>query len=446
MAQARKGGGTGDPLTEADVAEIMRQVRDQASKQRRKFALSAAASPRRNSHMNNQASSQAAGDLGFLQSAQDLSQVRMSSHRKGVGNFIVLAKKVLQQLLTPIFERQSAYNGANARLMAYLCEQVPRLEGLVAQMEERVASALEARRAEETAFLDALRGTVAGQLETLAQQQEAALQALQIEVAAQSRDRRAQERHLTLLLDEMRKQLSEPVFQTPAQIPAGREMGRSDGFFAAFDERFRGNRTDIKVRLRIYLATLKEAQVSTADHPIIDLGCGRGEWLELLQEVGLRAKGVDRNPVLIEECRQYELDVVEGDILTYLCSLPTGSVAAVTGFHIVEHLPFDILLKMFDETVRVLQPGGVAIFETPNPQNILVSTHEFYIDPTHYHPMPSQLLRFIAEVKGLSRITLLHLHPFPETHKVQETGLEVAKRFNELFYGPRDYALIGWKV
>jgi hypothetical protein len=104
------------------------------------------------------------------------------------------------------------------------------------------------------------------------------------------------------------------------------------------------------------------------------------------------------------------------------------------------------LLKMFDETVRVLQPDGVAIFETPNPQNILVSTHEFYIDPTHYHPVPSQLLRFIAEVKGLSHIKLWHLHPFPETHKVQETGLEVAKRFNELFYGPRDYALIGRKV
>jgi len=75
-----------------------------------------------------------------------------------------------------------------------------------------------------------------------------------------------------------------------------------------------------------------------------------------------------------------------------------------------------------------------------------VSTHDFYIDPTHYHPIPSQLLRFIAEVKGLSHIKLLYLHPFPETCQVQETGLEVAKRFNELFYGPRDYAMIGWKV
>ena len=438
MAQTRSGGGTGDPLTEAEVTEIMRQVRDQASKQRRKFALSSAANPQRNSHLH-PASRQAAGDLDLLQSSQDLSQVHVSSHRRGVGNVIVLAKKVLQQLLTPILERQSAYNAANTRLMAYVCEQV-------SQMEERVAAALEARRAEETAFLDALRGMVTGQLETLAQQQEAALQALQIEVAAQSRDRRAQERHLTLLLDEARKRLSEPVSQTLTQTPPQQETAPSDSFFAAFDERFRGNRTDIKVRLRVYLATLREAQISTADHPIVDLGCGRGEWLELLQEEGLRAKGVDCNPLLIEACRQYELDAVQGDLLTYLCSLPAGHVAAVTGFHIVEHLPFDVLLRMFDETVRVLQPGGVAIFETPNPQNILVSTHEFYIDPTHYHPIPSQLLRFIAEVKGFSRIQVSHLHPFPETHKVQETGLEVAKRFNELFYGPRDYALIGWKV
>ena len=439
MAQTRSGGGTEGALTEADVAEIMRQVRDQASQQRRKFALTAAASPRRHSPVGGQASSQGPEELGFLQTAQDLSQVRFSSHRRGVGNFIVLAKRVLQQLLTPILERQSAYNAANARLMAYLCERVSR-------MEEQVASALEAQRAEETAFLETLRETVCGHLENLAQQQVAALQALQAEVAAQSRDRRAQERHLTLLLDEARKRLAEPVPQPPAHTPGQRTIDPSDGFFAAFDERFRGNRADIKVRLRVYLAALNEARVSTAEHPIVDLGCGRGEWLELLQEEGLRAKGVDQNPVLIAECRQYELDAVENDVLTYLCSLASNSVAAVTGFHLVEHLPFDVLLKMFDEAVRVLQPDGVAIFETPNPQNILVSTHEFYIDPTHYHPIPSQLLGFIAEVKGLSRIKLWHLHPFPETHKVQETGLEVAKRFNELFYGPRDYALIGWKV
>jgi O-antigen chain-terminating methyltransferase len=104
------------------------------------------------------------------------------------------------------------------------------------------------------------------------------------------------------------------------------------------------------------------------------------------------------------------------------------------------------LLKLFDETVRVLRPGGVAIFETPNPQNVLVSSQEFYIDPTHRHPLPGALVKFMAEVKGLERVELLPLHPVPEAHRVRDGGLDVAKRFNELFYGARDYAVIGWKV
>jgi SAM-dependent methyltransferase len=408
----------------------MRQVREQADRHRQKFVLSSAANPRR--------TSQEAEDLGLLQSSQDISQVRFSSHRKVVGDIIILVKRVLQQLLTPIFERQSAYNAVNARLVASLFERVER-------MEVRVASALDTLRAEEAAFLDALRETITAQLEVLAQQQVTSLQALQMEVASQSRERRAQERHLTRLLDEVRQHLSHSLPQAQPPIFARQERRPLDTFFAAFDEHFRGTRVAIKEQLQVYLPSLKEAKIGMGENPVVDLGCGRGEWLELLQEEGIQAKGVERNRVLVEECRQAGLDVAESDILTYLCALPNGSIGGVTGFHIIEHLPFNVLLDVFDETVRVLQPGGVAIFETPNPQNVLVSTLGFYNDPSHHSPLPSMLLKFIAEVKGLQRIKLLLLHPFPEAHKVQEAGLEIAKRFNELFYGPQDYALIGWK-
>jgi SAM-dependent methyltransferase len=413
-----------------DVTEIMKQVREQANKHRQKFALSSAASPRRNS--------QVAEDLSFLQSSQDISQVRFSSHRKVVGDIIILVKRVLQQLLTPIIERQSAYNAVNARLVASLYERVE-------HMEERVASALDTLRAEETAFLDALRETITAQLEVLAQQQATSLQALQMEVASQSRERRAQERHLTRLLDEVRKHLSQPM---PAELVptfVQKERRPLDTFFAAFDEQFRGTRTNIKEQLRVYLTPLTEAKIGTSGNPIVDLGCGRGEWLELLEEEGMQGKGVERNHVLVEECRQVGLDVVQGDMLTFLCALPNCSIGGVTGFHIIEHLPFEVLLDVLDETVRVLQPGGVAIFETPNPQNVLVSTLGFYNDPTHRTPLPSTLLKFVAEVKGLRHIKLLQLHPFPEAYRVHEAGLEIAQRFNELFYGPQDYALVGWK-
>lgn len=418
-------------MSGVDVTEIMRQVREQADKQRQKFTLASAASPRRNP--------QTREDLGFLQSNQDLADLRFSSHRKVVGEVITYAKKLVHQLLTPVLERQSAYNAVNARLMSYVCDRVERMEG-------QVAAALDALRAEETTFLDTLRETVIGQLETLRQQQASALQALQAEVASQNRERRAQERHIALLLEETRKHLSAPFTSELLPPPADTTKRALDAFFAAFDERFRGRREEVKLRLCVYLPMLQEAKVKTDASPAVDLGCGRGEWLELLQEKGMQARGVDQNHILVEECVGAGLDVVEGDLLTYLCGLPDRCMGAVTGFHIMEHLPFETLLKLFDETVRVLRPGGVAIFETPNPQNVLVSTLEFHIDPTHRSPLPGTLVKFIAEVKGLERVELLPLHPFPDAHRVQEVDLEVTRRFNELFYGARDYAVIGWKA
>jgi O-antigen chain-terminating methyltransferase len=418
-------------MSGVDVTEIMRRVREQADQQRQKFTLASATSPRRNP--------QTREDLGFLQSHQDLADLRFSSHRKVVGEVITYAKKFLHQLLTPVLERQSAYNAVNARLMSYVCDRVERMEG-------QVASALDALRAEETTFLDALRETVIRQLETLRQQQASALQALQAEVASQNRERRAQERHIALVLEETRKHLSAPGTADPLPLLADTTKCTRDAFFAAFDERFRGGREEVKRLLRIYLPMLQEAKVKTEASPVVDLGCGRGEWLELLQEEGMLARGVDQNHILVEECVGAGLDVVEGDLLTYLCGLPDQCMGAVTGFHIMEHLPFETLLKLFDETVRVLRPGGVAIFETPNPQNVLVSTLEFYIDPTHRSPLPGALVKFVAEVKGLERVELLPLHPFPDAHRVQEVDLEVTRRFNELFYGARDYAVIGWKA
>jgi len=315
----------------------------------------------------------------------------------------------------------------------------------VERPDEQLAAALEALHAKETAFLEALQETVTTQLESLAQQQETAFQALQMEVARQSQERLAHKRHLTLLLDEVHQRLMERPTGEERRSPPARETSSWDSLCLAIAERFRGSRQEIKHRLRVYLPYLKAGGIGMHDDPVIDLGCGRGEWLELLQEEGIRVRGVDQNALLVEEHRQSGFEVIQSDIVSYLCTLSSGSIGGVTGFHIVEHLPFEVMLALFDETVRVLRPGGVAIFETPNPENVLVSMHEFYIDPTHRRPLPSSLLRFIAEVKGLCSVKLLPLHPFPATQRVPEANLEVAKRFNELFYGPRDYAVIGWK-
>jgi O-antigen chain-terminating methyltransferase len=186
-----------------------------------------------------------------------------------------------------------------------------------------------------------------------------------------------QKRLITMFLEEAHKRLPEPFSQEQLQTLANEEKHSLDAYYAAFEDEFRGSREDIFNKLRVYLPIIEEAKVGTPDLPILDVGCGRGEWLELLRESGYIARGIDINRVMLQQCRARGLEVAQSDVIAYLQSLPDASLGAVTGFHIIEHLPFEVLIKLFDETVRVLSPGGLAIFETPNPENILVATHTF---------------------------------------------------------------------
>lgn len=211
-----------------------------------------------------------------------------------------------------------------------------------------------------------------------------------------------------------------------------------DALYAALEDRFRGNRDDIKDRFKVYLPYVRDWA------PVVDLGCGRGEWLEILGEAGIEARGVDTNLIQLEQCRARDLNVSDDDFLAYLQSLDDASVGAITGFHIVEHVSIKTLVTLLNEALRVLRPGGVAIFETPNPENVLVGSNYFYMDPTHRHPLPGELMEFLLESRGFQAIEILNLHPW-ETARIAGEG-EVTKRFNAYFYGPMDYAIVGRKV
>jgi SAM-dependent methyltransferase len=216
-----------------------------------------------------------------------------------------------------------------------------------------------------------------------------------------------------------------------------------DSLYVALQDQFRGSREDIKERLRIYLPMLEDMRGDSQRMSVLDLGCGRGEWLELLREAGWLGVGVDTNRVMVEQCRQRGLTVVEADATQYLRGTPTASVAAVTAFHVVEHLRFAAVVELIDEAVRVLEAGGIAIFETPNPENVLVGSCSFYCDPSHHHPLPAPVLKFVTEARGLRDVQVIPLHPFPQTWPADESGL--MERLRGHFDGPRDYSVVGRK-
>lgn len=241
--------------------------------------------------------------------------------------------------------------------------------------------------------------------------------------------------------------------QTSAGTPATRKKAaatqpnetaahRLDAFYFSFENQFRGPREEIKRRMRFYLPLVEKCRAGTRGRPILDLGCGRGEWLELLKQKKLAATGVDLNEAMIDQCKERRLTVVQADAVEVLRQLPDNSHGAITGFHIIEHLPLDTLVNLIAETFRVLQPGGLAIFESPNCKNLTVGACSFYIDPTHRNPVFPETARFILETKGFERVTLEYLSPV-ETSEISDVDGHPVLR--ELLYGPRDFGVIGYK-
>jgi SAM-dependent methyltransferase len=183
----------------------------------------------------------------------------------------------------------------------------------------------------------------------------------------------------------------------------------SDDFYRAFEDRHRGSRELIKSRLRVYMPFIEPLLTIYGDAKAIDLGCGRGEWLELLKESGFDAQGVDLDDGMLAACRELGLNVATADALVALKALPDASQTVVSGFHLAEHIQFSDLQTLVQEALRVLKPAGLLILETPNPENIVVGSCNFYLDPTHQRPIPPQLLAFVPDYYGFSRTKIVRL-------------------------------------
>lgn len=218
---------------------------------------------------------------------------------------------------------------------------------------------------------------------------------------------------------------------------------RLDAFYFSFENRFRGPREEIKKRMRFYLPLLESCGAGKQGRPIVDLGCGRGEWLELLREQNLKSTGIDLNKAMIDQCTERRLNVVQADAIEFLRELPDASHGAITGFHIIEHLSLDTLVTLIAETFRVLHPGGIAIFESPNCKNLTVGASSFFIDPTHRNPVFPETAQFMLETTGFDRVTLEYLCPVEPTEIADIE--EYPTHLRQLLYGPRDFGVIGYK-
>ena len=202
----------------------------------------------------------------------------------------------------------------------------------------------------------------------------------------------------------------------PAQPAAPIATADTSGFYRAFEERFRGTRALIQQRVAVYLPFVLPIAQRYPGLGVLDLGCGRGEWLQVLKDAGVNAEGVDADAGMLHGCAQWGLRVQRADALAFLQQQATASRICISLIHVVEHLPFEVLLRIVQEARRVLVPEGILIMETPNPENFSVGACSFYIDPTHRNPLPPPLLAFVPEYFGFERIKTLRLQENPQLH------------------------------
>lgn len=243
---------------------------------------------------------------------------------------------------------------------------------------------------------------------------------------------------------------SEPAATTrpvPTAIPtdaAAFPDPRPARFYADFEARYRGNRDEIMDRQRHYLDVIEAAAGDGG--VVLDVGPGRGEWLELLGTRGIAAYGVDTNEAFVAAAEPVGIDIRLGDAVEHLRGVPERSLAAITAFHIVEHLPFAVLLDLVDAAFAALRPDGVLVIETPNPQNLVVGAYSFHLDPTHVRPIPPPLLDFTVEQAGFRDREVRQLHPMDAERAALAAAPDALRDalvpIADLLFGPQDYAVI----
>jgi len=238
-----------------------------------------------------------------------------------------------------------------------------------------------------------------------------------------------------------------------AKLPAPAEVREvleplQDWRYAGFENRFRGREEEIKGQLQTYVSYFPR------EGTVLDLGCGRGEFLELLRENGIAAAGVDLNAQMVDICIDKGLACEKGDLLEKLAAREDGSLAGIFSSQVIEHLPPAHLQRLVELGPRKLAPGGVIVLETINPVSVFALVQIYNLDLSHQKPVHPQALKFMLEVTGFEEVTLLYSSPLRQERLQNLPGADertaILNRnidaLNDLLFAPANYAAVAKKT
>ena len=244
--------------------------------------------------------------------------------------------------------------------------------------------------------------------------------------------------HSELRLIRQRAELAGSLPDGRGSESASEPQALATGFDSgAFAERFRGSEDYVKAGQQVYVPYF------TGRARVLDLGCGRGEFLELLRAASVQARGIDLSVESVARCRAKGLDAVVADLFSYLAAQPEGSLDGIFCAQVVEHLPPERLPELMRLAARSLEPGGVIAIETPNPECLAIYATHFYLDPTHTRPVPHPLLVFYLEEFGVGNIEVKKLSPSVD---FMPSLAKLPDEFRAAFFDGLDYGVIGKKL
>lgn len=309
-----------------------------------------------------------------------------------------------------------------ASLVRYLQQVLPLVDA-----RDRVASALSTTRAELV-------------LEAFDRRLESLSRRLQGLLAIRDR--------VEALGEEMRA-LRAPEGGAPAAAtPPLADAALDEAAYVAFENRFRGSRDELRARLRPYV------DLFAGLGPVADLGCGRGEFLELLRDAGIEALGAESNAQAVAHCRERGLDVRRSDLLVFLGGRADASLGGVFAAQVAEHLPPRALMALLREAHRVLRRDGLLLLETVNPRSVTGFLEVYTRDLTHERPLHPETLSFLAAAAGFTDVRVEMRSPVEPAAQLQAVPAEDlppraaqalnenVARLNALLYGPQEYALL----
>ena len=228
--------------------------------------------------------------------------------------------------------------------------------------------------------------------------------------------------------------------------------------YVGFEDRYRGSREAVREKLAAYVPLFEGAS------QVLDVGCGRGEFLEMLAERGITARGIDLNRDMVAICRTDGLEAEEADALTYLQGLPDGSLGGIFSSQLIEHLEPPYLIRTLETMFHKLSPGGKLVLETINPASWAAFFSAYIRDITHAQPIHPETLSYLATASGFSNVTIRYSAPFAEPEKLQIAPPDPApsdhpalaraidtynanmEKLNNLLFAYRDYAVIAERI